>query len=174
MRYSEEVLNLFNSKKVQDRFWSKVSKGAVDECWEWRGGNSGKSYGCFSLNRRTYLSHILSLWSHLNEEPKGRYTCHSCDNPCCVNPNHLWYGTAKENTQDSKNKNRLNRKGRISNLKGERHGRCIITEPQAIEILRIRKETGESRACLHKIFPEVACHIIDGLIYNQSWKHLPR
>lgn len=171
MKYSQEMLDLFNTEKVQRRFWSKVDKTNVKGCWKWQACKNPLGYGKFSMRGSnyeyfTYQAHILSLWSHINEEPRNRFTCHKCDQPSCVNPNHLWYGTAKENSQDAYIK------GRLFNIATVKH--CKITETQALEILKIRRDTGKGAKLIHKIFPDVGVYLIKDLISNKTWKHLPR
>ena len=84
------------------RFWSKVDKRGPDDCWEWKASLNHGGYGQFRLITRCELSHRISAQiAHPN--PNG-YICvlHSCDNPKCVNPNHLRWGTQLENMQDLK------------------------------------------------------------------------
>lgn len=166
MKYSQEALDLFNTNEVQERFWIKVNK--TQDCWEWTASKSPKGYGKFRMNSMDYRSHILSLWSHLNE----------CDNPSCVNPDHLWYGTAFDNMRDAYNKGRLDYAlAQLNNgrpRKGESNGNSKITESQAIEILKVKKETGKGPKGLQEMFPNLTCRTIQELIYNQTWKHLPR
>lgn len=171
MKYSQEALKLFNSKEVQNRFWSKVDKGSEEECWEWTACKNNYGYGMFTLNRTTHKSHILSLWSYLNKPPEGKLVCHTCDNPACVNPNHLWYGTQKDNMKDAFNKGRAIR---VKTLTGEAHPGSKITEAQATEILRIRRDTKRGAENINKMFPGLGLGSIKRLIYNETWKHLPR
>ena len=69
-----------------------------NECWIWQGAKTIKKYGCITLNYKNYGAHRLSY-----EVFKGKVEnniCHSCDNPSCINPEHLWVGTQLENMQD--------------------------------------------------------------------------
>lgn len=95
-----------------ERFWSKVDKRGPDECWEWvLRPNSMKSlYGRFSFSDGTrILAHRFS-WLLTN----GPYTfkttdciCHTCDNPLCCNPSHLWLGSNRQNMLDCIKKGRF-------------------------------------------------------------------
>lgn len=81
MRYSQEILDLFNTKEIQDRFWIKVDKTNCNGCWEWKASTFRHGYGKFRLNGSDYGAHILSLWSDSKEPPNNRMCLHTCDNP---------------------------------------------------------------------------------------------
>lgn len=103
------------------RFWSKVEKNGPDECWPWLGAHDGRGYGQFYLNGRTRRATQVS-WelAHKKSFPKGKMCCHTCDNPPCVNPRHLWPGTMSENIIDSFQKGRStapSTEGRVANTK---------------------------------------------------------
>jgi hypothetical protein len=75
-------------------------------CWEWVGAKQ-HGYGNFSINGKGYRSHRVS-WEFFNEKPipNGLEVCHHCDNPSCINPDHLFLGTHEDNLRDMNNKNR--------------------------------------------------------------------
>jgi hypothetical protein len=86
------------------RFWSKVRKS--DQCWEWS-GCLRNGYGCFTIGRSTLLAHRV-VWEMVygRGAAQGSFICHTCDNPPCVRPDHLFLGNNSLNMIDSVQKKR--------------------------------------------------------------------
>ena len=94
-------------KTWQERFWRKVNKLNPNDCWPWAGAKDREGRGMLWRDGVTKTAPRLAMEIHLgqNIEP-GKDVCHSCDNPNCVNPAHLWIGSHQENMLDSGAKGR--------------------------------------------------------------------
>ncbi|WP_408590103.1 hypothetical protein [Novosphingobium sp.] len=95
-----------------ERFWSKVDKRGEDECWPWAGAKSGAGYGSIRQSaRRGKYKHLMATHVALHLDgrkrpSKAHVAMHSCDNPPCVNPKHLSWGTNLDNSLDMVSKDR--------------------------------------------------------------------
>jgi len=94
---------------LEIRFWNHVVK--TDTCWNWVGATIKSGYGKLRVDKRTCLAHRVSYSLKYGGIPRGLYILHNCDNPRCVNPEHLFAGSQKENVAD------MISKGRDANLK---------------------------------------------------------
>jgi hypothetical protein len=107
-------------------------------CWLWTGSLMPKGYGFLVVKRNkkmhTISAHRLSWQLHLGEIPAGLNVLHKCDVRCCVNPNHLFLGTSKDNTQDMINKGREGFSGPKPDMQGEKHFASKLTEEDVILI----------------------------------------
>lgn len=94
-------------KSNEERFCEKFT--ISDGCWAWKGYiNPQTGYGQISINKKLISSHRASWTFNVGEIPKGAHICHTCDNRLCVNPEHLYVGNAKTNSQDRIRRNRSN------------------------------------------------------------------
>lgn len=89
-------------------FWKRVSK--TDSCWLWTGAKCGRGYGHLRRNKLDKMAHRESWEIHNGSIPSGMWVLHTCDNPPCVNPTHLFLGSREENISDMYRKGREFRK----------------------------------------------------------------
>lgn len=154
-------------KPPVERFWMKVSK--TDTCWLWTGTLVNKSYGYFRVDGRDILSHRYSYLIHKGDIQNGLLVCHTCDVPACVNPDHLWLGTAADNMRDRFEKGRYKGAGLFT--VGEDRWNAKLTWEKVAEI-RAFYQPGKkghsinSIAKIHNINYKTAWRIIK----NVSWK----
>lgn len=115
------------------RFWAKVDKRGEGECWPWKGYKTPLGYGTISVGGRKDRVHNATrvMWTIVNGPiPYGLEMCHKCDNPPCINPDHLFMGSHKENYQDALSKGRD--AGMFKN--GVKHRNAKLTEDQVKKI----------------------------------------
>ena len=110
---------------VEDRFWARVSKKRADECWPWSGCKNNRGYGQIRVKGKLALAHRFAYaLVHPDLAVFGgmtRCVLHKCDNKLCVNVNHLFDGTPKQNTLD------MIHKGRMRHASGEDNGQTKLT-----------------------------------------------
>lgn len=146
--------------RTLSRFWSKVSKGGPDECWVWK-ASAPKGYGQFRVGRHMVRANRFSYELHKGGLSDTDCVCHSCDNPRCVNPKHLFIGTNAVNSQDMKNKNRQ--------ANGERAGSAKL---RTDEILQIRSLKGRMKQKDIGAMFGITQQAVSEIVNNKSWWHL--
>jgi hypothetical protein len=143
-------------RNSQDDFWKLVLIKGENECWEWLGQLNNKSYGSFSINGKLHLAHRYSF--ELANGPIGKFfACHKCDNPKCVNPNHLFLGTSGDNMRD------MAVKGRQGNVK--------LNPDQVREIRELYRNGGISHLTISKKYG-VSPNTIRRAINKTDWRHV--
>lgn len=146
----------------EKRFWSYVDIKSEKECWEWLGGKDRNGYGLFLSKRASRFSYYLSTGK---EPPSKIEICHSCDNPPCVNPSHLFAGSRLDNVRD------MYSKGRQNPPRGSKHHWAKLTDEQVYEIRKLR-EANKTVQSIATAFG-VSFYCIYGIIKRKTWKHLP-
>jgi len=150
-------------KSDKDRFFEKVE--FTESCWIWKGGKKKSGHGVFYFNGRLTPAHRFSYEFHKGKIGKELYVCHKCDNPPCVNPEHLFPGTQKENMRDCVHKKR--------HAFGERVKNSELNKYKVEEILHIYSGGFLDQYELGELF-NVSRTTIQAIINGRSWIHIER
>ena len=155
----------------ENLFWSKVDK--TNDCWLWTAAKDANGYGKYSIAKiGNFRAHRLSLMYRGITIPKGYVVMHKCDNPSCVNPEHLQVGTIQENNLDKLTKNRQ------SKPKGMRNSRSKLTDDQVREIKSraiVGHRSGYNNGSNLKQLAEefnVSIETIRLIANTQTWSHI--
>lgn len=143
---------------LQERFEARIEKRA-DGCWIISGHRTKGGYVQMRVDGKVHYAHRLSFALYRDEIPDGLFVCHHCDVPNCVNPDHLFLGTAADNMADKVAKGRQPR--------GAAHGRSKLSEDDARYILRSKLGSAELSRLYHITIQSV-CDIRKG----KNWAHL--
>jgi hypothetical protein len=159
-------------KNLEEKFWEKVDKNGCfcerlqSRCWIWNGWKISGGYGKIKINGIVIYAHRF-VWNITNGEiPVGILVCHKCDNPSCVNPEHLFLGTMKDNMQDKI------KKGRGNFACGERNGSAKLCEK---DVISIRDRYNQKNITQEKLAREynVSDALISLIINYKNWSLLP-
>lgn len=143
----------------EEQFWSYVDKSG--DCWVWC-GDTDHGYGRFTYAKSKTRAHRVAYELEHGDIPEGMFVCHKCDNRRCVNPDHLFLGTAADNVADRDRKGRQNRGTNVHTAK--------LTEEQVKEIVALYA-TGSTVGSL-SIKYGVKVNAIRRILHGQSWKHI--
>jgi hypothetical protein len=153
-------------ERLTQSFLQRVSLNALTGCWDWTGGQAPRGYGSMSLTHTDrVLAHRASayLYKGLTDE-SGLLVLHKCDRKCCVNPEHLFLGTAQDNTDD------MHRKGRARKARGERTGNAVLTDRMVRDIRR-RWAQGERQCDIARALT-IAKDCVYQIVHNKRWQHV--
>lgn len=150
-----------------DRFFYFVDDiGDESSCWNWMGSKDGGGYGIFICKEYgREKAHRLMYMETYGEIPEGMYICHTCDNPSCVNPSHLFLGTNQDNIDDKVLKDRQSR------LFGKNNGRSKLSEMDVINMRKDYKSGNYSYRDLVKKY-NIGQTQVARIIKKESWSWL--
>lgn len=134
------VGNGVKEKPLEHKLFSKIIKDNTSECWEFKIRHTN-GYGQIHHSGKCLLAHRVSWQIHNGEIPEGMFVCHTCDNPPCVNPDHLFLGTHSDNMID------MYVKGRGAKRKRNASSKCKNGHDRIPENLYTRPDNG-IQACL--------------------------
>lgn len=159
--------------EIFERFMAKVSPESNSGCWLWKGAISSTGYGHCVVDGRLVKVHRLAY--ELFKGPikllngsdcRGTCVIHSCDNPICVNPDHLRLGTHRDNMDDKRERNRF-----VSNpLYGEDHQNAKLKAAEVV-VIRRRAAIGDSHCQMAKEYGVTQATVRDAVV-RRTWKWL--
>lgn len=154
-----------------ERFARKFIPEPNSGCWLWTDALDRDGYGRIQIGCGSKKAHRVSYEIHCGPISDGELVCHRCDNPACVNPEHLFLGSNHDNVAD------MVRKGRSARVKNPRpgasNGRATLSEDQALSALHSVLVQRRSRASVARDIG-VGKAAIEKLCAGKTWTHLPR
>lgn len=148
----------------------QIKQGIADpqQCWEWRARRTDRGYGVFSYLGKSELAHRVAMMiekGKTHPPPPHIEVCHSCDNPPCTNPSHLWLGTHTNNMRD------MMAKGRHNTPVGSA---CLSAKLDEIQVLRIRKIYSTRFMTQRELALEfeVDLRLINLIVNRKAWVHI--
>lgn len=142
------------------RFWSRVQK--TQTCWLWTGAKRNFGYGAYSFFGKSERAHRVMWFVHHGAIPEGKVVRHKCDNPSCVNPDHLVLGTQADNGADRVERNRQYRPT------GDKHHRRKLSSVD-VRAIKERMSRNESPAGIAREY-KVHKNTVYAIKYGRSWK----
>ena len=151
---------------LQERFEEKFIPEPNSGCWIWFASNSGEedslAYGCMKYEGKHISAHRISYELYCSEIPDGMQVLHKCDFPPCVNPEHLFLGTASDNMNDMFAKKRHPIKLGIEHYKAK-------LDWEKVEQIRKLSAKGMGRREIARLFG-VTHGAIGFIVKNQAWR----
>lgn len=174
LQITEKRLSKILSKINRNSEVFPKSQNAPGQCWLWTGSRDrgygtygGRSLGKFRISRVMWLMKT-------GDDPKEMLVCHHCDNPPCVNPEHLFLGTHLDNTTDAKLKNRLKPVKEEYRVCGDKSPRAKLTNSQVLEIRQLYRDCSGERGFCQRVGEQlkVSRETIRLIVMGLKWKSL--
>jgi len=167
-RHGDAMKKFSRSMSVKERLLSSANTNDKGVCWEWMKRINNHGYGSIGVNGKTRLAHRVSFETFNFTIPNGLIVCHKCDNKKCINPEHLFLGTHKDNTQD------MIKKCRQRPPEGQEHwhfnGKHKL---RIVDVIKIKEQLSKGVSAV-KISSEfnVTASSIYGIKSNKTWRHV--
>ena len=152
---------------IKERLTRKIDINQ-NGCWVFRGFRLSNGYGRIQGPSGLSLAHRASWEAYRGPIPSGLCVLHLCDNPPCVNPEHLFLGTQRDNVLDMLAKGRDRHATEVIKTRGEKHWRCKLTREQVLEIRRRRSEPQKQLAAEFG----TTQRYISSIVCGRKWKWL--
>lgn len=151
---------------LEEAFWSKVEK--TEGCWQWTGATS-RGYGRLSYQSETISAHRFSYRLHGGTLTKGMFVCHRCDNPLCMNPDHLFLGTSRD-TSTCRGAAHWQNASPEKRRTGARHHASKLS-PKKVREMRSLYANGETVKGIAKQYG-VDARTTYAVLRGETWKHV--
>jgi hypothetical protein len=150
-----------------DRFWSKAKTRG--DCLLWTAARFADGYGIFKVHGRMLRAHRFAFELVNGPIPEGMFVLHRCDNPACVRPEHLFLGTARDNTRDMMAKGRHSPPPRSVGEANPGGGKLTATE-----VRQIRRKYNAGGYTLEDLAAEygVSFGMVGHIVKRRAWKHV--
>lgn len=152
---------------IAEQFSMKYEVEPKTSCWVWKGAKDSWGYGVGRGPGRAWMrAHRLSYERHRGTIPDGQMVCHHCDNPPCVNPDHLYLGDQATNMADMVARGRQAR----LHMEGSKNPNAKLDEEMVREI-RLRHQNGETNVAIGKQFG-VTHQMVSLIVRGKQWSHI--
>jgi hypothetical protein len=167
---SRQYRRLLLISRTKERLVENM-KVTPEGCWDWQRGKDKNGYGTCGMGYGDQRAHRSSYRVFKGSIPKGMFVCHHCDNPSCINPEHLFLGTNKDNILDASSKGRLavgpdKRKGSL----GEKNRKAKLNDDK-VKCIRFLCDNGYKKSEIANFFG-VYKSSIESIARRKTWSHI--